>query len=159
MKQSFEEVRKILPQRFPILMIDGVLDYVPGEYLIASKAISGSDPVLQGHYPGFAIFPGVYLIEAMAQAASLLAHHSRIQDEVPELAGRVEGVVPLLASVDKARFRSPVLPGMLLRIEARYRGRKMRSVFYHTEIKHNDKRICDAQLSCSIVELDRLNGK
>ena len=150
MKLNFEQIKEILPHRFPILMIDKVLECVPGEYLLAVKAISGSDPVLQGHYPNLAIFPGVYLVETMAQAASLLAQNSN-----EELGLTMsQHSTPLLASLDKIRFRSPVLPGSLLHIEVRFESRRLRSLRFSASIKCGDTRVCDGVLSCVLVELN-----
>ncbi|MCA8837426.1 MAG: 3-hydroxyacyl-ACP dehydratase FabZ [Gammaproteobacteria bacterium] len=150
MKLNFEQIKKILPHRYPILMIDKVLECVPGEYLLAAKAISGSDPVLQGHYPNLAIFPGVYLVETMAQAASLLAQSSSKELEL-DLS---EHSTPLLASLDRVRFRSPVLPGSLLHIEVRFKSRRLRSLRFDASIKCGDTRVCDGVLSCVLVKLD-----
>jgi len=102
-----KQILEIIPHRYPILMVDRILEMEPGKRVIGLKNVSANEPVFQGHYPGNPIFPGVLMIEAMAQtgAVALLS--------LPELAGRV----PLFAGIDDAKFKRPVYPGDQLRIE------------------------------------------
>jgi 3-hydroxyacyl-[acyl-carrier-protein] dehydratase len=74
------QIQKILPHRFPFLFLDRVISAVPGESIVAQKLVSMSDPILQGHFPGNPILPGVVQVEAMAQAAVVLASLSGIFD-------------------------------------------------------------------------------
>lgn len=98
---------EIIPHRYPMLMIDRVLELEPGKRVVAVKNLSANEPVFQGHYPGNPIFPGVLILEAMAQAGAVAVLAQ------PEHAGKV----PLFAGIDEARFRRPVLPGDQLRLE------------------------------------------
>ena len=101
-------IEKCLPHRYPFLLIDKVVALTPGESVQALKAISGSDPILQGHFPGHPIYPGVLIIEGLAQASGVLGFYSRKEDAVNTL---------LLTEVEKARFRKKVEPGETLHYE------------------------------------------
>nr|PZN70570.1 MAG: 3-hydroxyacyl-[acyl-carrier-protein] dehydratase FabZ [Bacillota bacterium] len=101
------QIMEIIPHRHPFLLIDRVLELEPGRRVVAVKNVSVNEPVFQGHYPGNPIFPGVLILEAMAQAGAVAVLSQ------PEFAGKV----PLFAGIDDARFRRPVLPGDQLRLE------------------------------------------
>jgi len=103
------QIQKILPHRFPFLFVDRVISAVPGESLVAQKLVSMSDPILQGHFPGHPILPGVVQVEAMAQAGVVLAHLSGLFD--PELHHC------FFVGIQEAKFRAPVVPGEVLTIE------------------------------------------
>lgn len=106
---EFEEIKRLLPQRFPFLMIDRVLRVDPGKEAVAVKNVSGNDIVFLGHFPERAILPGALIIEAMAQTAIVL--FSTGQGTVTEK----DTSLYLLGSV-KARFYHPVIPGDQLTI-------------------------------------------
>lgn len=99
-----EEIKSLLPHRYPFLMVDRVLDIVIGESLTAIKNISVNEPQFPGHFPQQPIMPGVLMIEAMAQAAGILAF--KTGDTSPD-----KGFTFYLAGIDKARFKRPVVPG------------------------------------------------
>ena len=103
------QIQKILPHRFPFLFLDRVISAVPGESLVAQKLVSMSDPILQGHFPGHPILPGVVQVEAMAQAGVVLAHLSGLFD--------VELHHCFFVGIQEAKFRAPVVPGDVLTIE------------------------------------------
>jgi len=125
---SGEAIRKFLPHRFPFLLVDRVLSIEPkgslisakgsddkiGTRVVAQKNVSFNEPMFQGHFPDFAIFPGVLSIEAMAQTASF-ATYPYIVDDAEQMA---RGFSVILLGVDDVRFRKPVIPGDILRIEA-----------------------------------------
>jgi len=102
------QIQAILPHRFPFLLIDRVLEIVPGERVLARKLVSVSDPILQGHFPGFPVLPGVLQVEAMAQAAVVLAHASGAFDPALHHC--------LFVGIQEAKFRAPVVPGDILEI-------------------------------------------
>ncbi|MDZ7896007.1 MAG: 3-hydroxyacyl-ACP dehydratase FabZ [Sphingobium sp.] len=99
-------VMEALPHRYPMLLIDRVVDMVPGQSIHAVKAVSMNEPFFQGHFPGRPIMPGVLLVEAIAQAAGILAVQSL------GLAG--SGKLVYFMAIDGAKFRSPVEPGHLV---------------------------------------------
>ncbi len=101
------DIQKILPHRYPFLLVDRVTDLTPKESIIAYKNVSISEPVFQGHFPGHPIYPGVMILEGMAQAGGILAFKS--MDDVSE--EEIANKVVYFMSIDKAKFRAPVKPG------------------------------------------------
>jgi 3-hydroxyacyl-[acyl-carrier-protein] dehydratase len=106
---SLEDIQRILPHRYPFLLIDRVVSLEVGKRLVAIKNVTINEPFFQGHFPGRAIMPGVLIVEAAAQAGGILALLS-----TPENLGNPS---VFLMGLDKVRFRQPVLPGDQLRIE------------------------------------------
>ncbi|MEO5376448.1 MAG: 3-hydroxyacyl-ACP dehydratase FabZ [Magnetococcus sp. DMHC-6] len=106
---STQEILATLPHRYPFLMIDKVVEVEPGKKIVALKNISFNEPQFMGHFPGNPIMPGVLILEAMAQAGALLAGETD--------PNAVRGRLVYFMSIDKARFRRPVVPGDQLRIE------------------------------------------
>ena len=102
-----QEIQAILPHRYPMLMIDRVLDLKPGESVVAQKNVSINEQIFQGHFPGNPIFPGVLQIEAMAQAGAIALL------SMPDFKGKTA----YLGGIKKAKFRHMVRPGDVLRIE------------------------------------------
>jgi 3-hydroxyacyl-[acyl-carrier-protein] dehydratase len=105
------QVLDYLPQRYPLLMIDRVLECEPGKRILAVKNVSNNEPQFVGHFPGRPIMPGVLILEAMAQAAGILVF--RTQNQKPG-----SHAVYYYAGIDDARFKRPVVPGDRLEIEA-----------------------------------------
>lgn len=101
---NIQEIQSILPHRYPFALIDRVVSYTKGESLHAYKNITMNEPVFMGHFPGEPIFPGVLLLEAMAQATGLLGFKMMEND-----ADKDE--MYLFAGIDKARFKRQVIPG------------------------------------------------
>ena len=106
---DIKRVMAALPHRYPMLLIDRIEELVPRERIVAIKAVTINEPFFQGHFPGRPIMPGVLLVEAMAQASGVLAVESL------GLAG--SGKLVYFMAIDGAKFRRPVEPGVLLRIE------------------------------------------
>lgn len=104
---DIEEIRKILPHRFPMLLVDRILELEP-DRIVGIKNVTVNEPFFQGHFPDFPVMPGVLIVEAMAQVAGVLVLKG-IEDRASKLV--------LLAGIDSAKFRRPVLPGDQLRIE------------------------------------------
>jgi 3-hydroxyacyl-[acyl-carrier-protein] dehydratase len=99
-----EEIQRLLPHRPPFLLVDRVTSWVPGERLTALKSVTMNEPFFVGHFPGHPVMPGVLILEALAQAAALLAILSLSPEEVRRK-------VTYLMGIDGARFRRPVIPG------------------------------------------------
>ena len=98
------EIRNYLPHRYPFLLVDRVVELTPGESIVAFKNLSINEPFFDGHFPGKPIFPGVLMVEALAQAAGILGF--KTQGKTP-----ADGSMYLLAGVDKLRFKRPCVPG------------------------------------------------
>ncbi len=105
-EKDIYEILKRLPQRYPVLMIDRVKEIEPGKRIVALKNVSANEPHFQGHFPGRPIMPGVLILEAMAQAAGVLAFEKGREDSVYYYVG-----------IDNARFKKPVVPGDQLELE------------------------------------------
>lgn len=115
-------IREILPHRYPFLLIDRVLDYELHTRLRAIKNVSVNEPFFQGHFPAYPVFPGVLILEAIAQASAILASRGLAgSDEHPG-----DNILFLFAGVDRARFKQPVEPGDSMLIEVEEIQRKSR---------------------------------
>jgi beta-hydroxyacyl-ACP dehydratase FabZ len=102
-KINIHKILQILPHRYPLILIDRILDIVPGERITGLKNVTINEPFFQGHFPGVPVMPGVIILEAMGQAGGVLAYES--------LSGPKEDNLVFLTGIDKARFRKPVVPG------------------------------------------------
>lgn len=105
MKEPYDimEIMKLLPHRYPFLLVDRVLEIIPGEKIIALKNVTINEPFFQGHFPKSPIMPGVLIIEAMAQAGGVLAFDSLPKEK--------QGALVYFMGMDKVKFRKPVTPG------------------------------------------------
>lgn len=111
---DIQEIREILPHRYPMLMVDRILE-MSEDRIVGIKNVTANEPHFMGHFPHFPVMPGVLVVEAMAQVAGVLVLKS--------IPNRNEKLV-LLASVEEAKFRKPVVPGDQLRIEMTLTRRK-----------------------------------
>ncbi len=101
------EIQKILPHRYPFLLLDRVISVEEHKHIEAYKNVSISEPVFQGHFPDHPIYPGVMIIEGMAQAGGVLAFQSMSEEDQDA----TQNKVVYFMSIDKAKFRHPVVPG------------------------------------------------
>jgi 3-hydroxyacyl-[acyl-carrier-protein] dehydratase len=136
---DIQEILTYLPQRYPILMIDKVIQIVPGKSIIALKNVTVNEPYFLGHFPGKPIMPGVLILEAMAQATGILALHANRERSK-------EGFLYLFAGIDKARFKRPVLPGDQLYIEAEVLKVKGNIWKCKVNAKVDKELVCEAEL-------------
>ena len=105
---SINEIMKILPHRYPMLLVDRILEFEAGKRIVGIKNVSANEQFFQGHFPGAPVMPGVLIVEAMAQCCAVLFLQG-IEDRERKLF--------LFGGIDKARFRRPVVPGDQLRLE------------------------------------------
>ena len=139
------EIRELLPHRYPMLMVDRVLDYTD-DRLVAVKAVTNNEPVFQGHFPHWPVFPGVLILESMVQASAIMA-------SLALGAKADDNRVYLFAGIDKARFKRQVVPGDLIEIEART-VRKIRDVWKTAAVARVDGAVvCTADLLFTFQEL------
>lgn len=111
------DIMRILPHRYPFLLVDRVIELEPGKRIVALKAVTANEPHFTGHFPGRPIMPGVLMVEALAQAAGIAVV------SLPEYRGKLG----LFAGIDECRFKRMVVPGDTLRLEATVE--KLRGVF------------------------------
>jgi 3-hydroxyacyl-[acyl-carrier-protein] dehydratase len=132
---DIREILATLPHRFPIILVDRVLELEAGKRIVAIKNVSANEPVFTGHFPHYPVMPGVLIIESMAQAAAILsfvtAGHKAQSDTLYYFAG-----------IDKARFKRPVIPGDQMRLEITLE-REMRGI-----AKFTARALVDGQLAC-----------
>lgn len=125
-QRNVEWIRTVLPHRYPMLLVDRVVECVPGKRIHAIKNVTANEPFFPGHFPGRPVMPGVMILEALAQAAGILAF-------------RTAGVVPdgnsrfYFVGIDNARFRKPVLPGDQLALKATLE-RALRGIWKFTTV-------------------------
>ena len=111
MIMDIEAIREHLPHRYPFLLVDRVVDLVPGESIVAYKNLSINEPFFDGHFQGNPVFPGVLLVEAMAQAAGILGF--KTMGKTP-----ADGSIYYLVGVDNLRFKRPCVPGDKVHLQA-----------------------------------------
>jgi 3-hydroxyacyl-[acyl-carrier-protein] dehydratase len=134
-------IMQILPHRFPLLLVDRIVELHPLERIVGYKNISFNEPVLRGHFPGNPIFPGVYIIEALAQLAGCIVLEP----------GQFWKNPPYLTGIDKAKFRHPVVPGDRLMMDVRMRGHR-RNVFWMSGVAFVEGEVvCTAGLTFAVA--------
>jgi 3-hydroxyacyl-[acyl-carrier-protein] dehydratase len=133
-----------LPHRYPLLLVDRVAELVPGERIQAIKAVSFNESFFQGHFPGRPIMPGVLQIEALAQAAGILAV------ETMNLAG--SGKLVYFMAIEEAKFRGPVEPGCLLVLEVSFVQKRARVCKFRGVASVDGKVTCEVNFTAMIAD-------
>lgn len=138
------DIQTYLPHRYPFLLLDRVLsmEIEPEKRIIGVKNVTANEPFFTGHFPGNPVMPGVLMIEAMAQAAGMLAHLAA------EVDGK-KGEVYYLVKVDNARFSQIVVPGDQLILEAIQKRIKRRMGWYECQATVDGKRVASCELLCA----------
>ena len=140
------EIRKYLPHRYPFLLIDRVVELVENEYIIAYKNITANEDVFLGHFPNYPVFPGVLIIEAMAQACGVLGF--KTLNKPPDSKS-----IYLFAGIDDVRFRRQVVPGDRVVIEARKISDKRGIWKFECTAKVDDNLVTNATIMCADREV------
>ena len=142
------EIQETLPHRFPFLLVDRITELKVGEYIEGYKNVSISEPVFQGHFPDHPIYPGVMIIEGMAQAGGVLAFKSIASTSAETL----DNKVVYFMSIDKAKFRAPVTPGD--KLVYKINVIKNKGPVWQLEAKAyvDDKVVAQAELKAMIVD-------
>src|SRR5579862_199696 len=143
---DINEIQKILPHRYPFLLIDRVLELVPKERIVALKNVTINEPFFTGHFPGAPIMPGVLIIEAIAQAGGALLL-TEVEDRHSKLM--------FFTGIERARFRRPVVPGDQLRIEIEVKTWRGNAVRMEGKAFVGDRRAAEATVTCRLVERSR----
>ncbi len=150
MQLDIKQIMSVLPHRYPFLLIDRVVELVPGKTVRALKNVSINEGFFTGHFPEQPVMPGVLIIEALAQAAAIL---SLVGDEGPEN-GQDGKSLYYLAGVDDARFRKPVLPGdqLILEVDALRLGRSISR--FDGRALVDGQVVAEAKLMCAIRSVE-----
>jgi len=150
---DIHEILKILPHRYPLLLIDRVLELKRKESIVAIKNVTINEPFFNGHFPGLPIMPGVLIVEAIAQAGGALL--------LTEVEDRNDKVM-VFTGIDRAKFRRPVSPGDQLRIEVEVKGwraiPRMIAAKMHGVAYVGGKRVAEATVSCQLIDSSRGRG-
>jgi len=139
---DIQAIREILPHRYPMLLVDSILE-LEEERIVGIKNVTVNEPFFVGHFPDFPVMPGVLIVEAMAQVAGVLVLKS-----IPDRKNKLV----LLASVDEAKFRRPVLPGHQLRIEMQVTKRKASIAKMHGKATVDGVVVAEAVLMCKLQD-------
>ncbi len=140
---DIEEIKKLLPHRYPFLLVDRVVEIELGKRILAYKNITANEEVFNGHFPDRPIFPGVMIIEAMAQAAGLLGFASVNKKEG-------DNSLYLFAGADGVRFKRPVVPGDRLMLEAEIDSNKRNIWRFICSAHVDDQLVCRATILCAL---------
>ncbi|HEY7353436.1 MAG TPA: 3-hydroxyacyl-ACP dehydratase FabZ [Terriglobales bacterium] len=146
---DIHDILRILPHRYPFLLIDRVLDLVRMQRIVAIKNVTINEPFFAGHFPNMPIMPGVLIVEAIAQAGGALLL-TEIQDR--------EHKLMVFTGIEKARFRRPVVPGDQLRIEVDVKAWRGDAVRMQGNVFVEDKRVAEAIVTCRLVDRERGRG-
>jgi 3-hydroxyacyl-[acyl-carrier-protein] dehydratase len=139
---DIRQIMAILPHRYPFLLIDRVLESSPKKRIVAIKNVTINEPFFQGHFPDYAIMPGVLMVEAIAQAGGVL-----LLPEVPEH----ETKLLVFSGINDARFRRPVTPGDQLRIEVDVLNWRPLAARLKGKVYVEGKLACEATIMCAVV--------
>ncbi len=140
---DINQIQRILPHRYPFLLIDRVLEITPRERIVAMKNVSVNEAFFNGHFPGFPIMPGVLQVEAMAQAGGAL-----LLTEVPDR----ESKLIVFRAIENAKFRRAVVPGDQLRIEVKVLQWRQTVVRMQGTIHVDGQLACEATVSCAMTD-------
>lgn len=141
---DIDAIREILPHRFPMLLVDQILELEP-ERIVGIKNVTMNEPFMLGHFPDFPVMPGVLVVEAMAQVAGVLV--------LKQIENRKDKLV-LLASIDQAKFRRPVRPGDQLRIEMKLGRRKASIAKMYGTATVDGVVVAEAEVMCKLADRD-----
>lgn len=147
---DIKQIMKLIPQRYPFLLIDRIVEIDPWERLVAIKNISVNEPYSQGHFPGIPIMPGVLIIEAIAQAISVLYKYENRITTLKEY--------EIILGAVKSRFLNPAYPGDQMLIEATAVKFISTGGIAKGVSRAGDKILCNAEISFSVVDTSQLLG-
>ena len=143
---DISDIQRILPHRYPFLLIDRVIDLTRKERIVAIKNVTINEPFFQGHFPNMPIMPGVLIVEAIAQTGGALL--------LTEVENRDE-MLMVFTGIERAKFRRPVVPGDQLRIEVEVKAWRMTAVRMEGKAFVGDKRVAEATVTCQLVDRSR----
>ena len=143
MSADIARIMKLLPHRYPLLLIDKMIDMDGEESGTAIKNVTINEPFFQGHFPGKPVMPGVLLVEAMAQAAGALV--------LNHLGDAHAGKLVFFMSIDKARFRKPVLPGDVVHFHVKLSNKRAPVWKYWAEAHVDGKKVAEAEIGAMLM--------
>lgn len=139
---DIQEILRILPHRYPFLLIDRVIDLTRRERIVAIKNVTINEPFFQGHFPNLPIMPGVLIVEAIAQAGGALLL-TEVEDRDHKLM--------VFTGIERARFRRPVVPGDQVRIEVDVKSWRINAVRMDGKAFVGERRVAEATVTCQLI--------
>jgi beta-hydroxyacyl-ACP dehydratase FabZ len=143
MLMDVNEIQRIIPHRYPFLLVDSILELDPARKIVGIKNVSINEPFFQGHFPGTPVMPGVLIVEAMAQVAAVMV--------LKEIADR-ENKLVYFSGIDRARFRQPVVPGDQIRIVVEVIKMRPRHGKLKAEAYVKERMVAEAEIFSTIVD-------
>ena len=136
------EIMRLLPHRYPMLLVDKVLECDDEKWIVAVKNVTANEPFFQGHFPGQPVMPGVLQLEAMAQAAGVLLSRKHVEGSK----------IPYFMSIDKAKFRKVVKPGDQMRIEVEIINNRSKSAKFKGKALVDGAVVSEAEMVCMVSD-------
>ncbi|HLL27589.1 MAG TPA: 3-hydroxyacyl-ACP dehydratase FabZ [Xanthobacteraceae bacterium] len=141
---EMQDILRLLPHRYPFLLVDRITEVRGDESCIGIKNVTANEPFFQGHFPGQPVMPGVLIVEAMAQTAGAICSLSRGYDNPPKSV--------LFLTVDKAKFRRPVVPGDVVEIHMTKKTRRKTMWWFRGEARVKGELVAEAEVGAMIVD-------
>lgn len=146
-KMTVEEIKKILPHRFPFLFVDKIEEIELGERIVGIKNVSINESLFEGHFPGHPVFPGVIIIEALAQTAGIL-----VGKTMEAQGGDVSQKIVYFMSIDNAKFRKPVVPGDQLWLHVSKKQARSTVWKFEGKVLVNNQVVAEAVFTAMMVD-------
>ncbi len=143
--KTLEEIKKILPHRYPFLLIDRLQEVREGEYCRALKNISGNEEIFQGHFPQQAVFPGVMIIEALAQTSGVVINSVKTKNQINSIV--------FFAGINNAKFRIPVIPGDQLILEVTLKNQRKNFWVFDGKAIVDEKLVAQAEIKLMLQKI------
>ena len=141
---NINQIMAQLPHRYPFILIDRILDLVPGKKVVALKNVTINEPFFQGHFPENPVMPGVLIVEAMAQAGGVLAYESLPEEK--------RGLFYYFMGIDKVRFRQPAVPGDQLIFNIEFLKQRLNAVKMAGKVTVEDKVVMEGEMMAALGE-------
>lgn len=141
---DIQDILKMIPHRYPLLLVDKLIDIIPGKSATGIKNVTMNEPQFQGHFPGRPIMPGVMIVESMAQTAGVLV--------IKSLGVESQGKHVLFMAIDNAKFRKPVVPGDTMHVNVEIRQQRGPVWRFSAVVLVDGKKVAEADFSAMIVD-------
>lgn len=144
-----EEILRLLPHRYPFLLVDRVVSLEPGKSIVALKNVTANESFFEGHFPEVKIMPGVLIVEALAQAGGILVYHS-----IPDMAKKIV----VLSKLQNFKFRKIVVPGDQIRLEVEFVKVRARFATIRARAIVDKEIVVEGEIAAAIIDLEEANA-